>query len=98
MRERSEIKDIKSSFENALYSITPNPSSNGLFKVISETESGQIENINVYNSLGRLIESNNSIVSSFVVDLSSYSNGIYFLKIKLKNNPNTIIKKIIYNK
>jgi len=70
-------------------SIYPNPS-NGVF-TISGIEVNA--SINIYNAIGELVKSIQSTDNNTTVDLSDYSNGIYFIKIK--NNKGEAIQKLI---
>lgn len=80
------------SFQNSSsIKLYPNPVTNALF--IQSAKS--IESIKVYNAFGSLVQ--NSLVNSdtFKMDLSSYSNGIYFITVYYDNGFTTrkIIKK-----
>ena len=97
-RTRDEIKEMKSSLDNTFFNVAPNPSNDGKFNIITEMDKSQIERIVVYNSLGQVIQSNIAAESSLVIDLTGYSNGVYFVKVKLKNDHNIIINKLILNK
>ncbi len=57
--------------------VAPNPSS-GVFNII--TNNLQITQIDLYNSIGRHIESFNEIKNSTALNLREHDSGIYFLK------------------
>jgi hypothetical protein len=74
---------------DASLNVFPNPS-NGLFTI---TGIEQNANISIYNTLGVLIKTLQTEKINTEIDLSDYSNGIYF--IKLKNNNGEAIHKLI---
>jgi hypothetical protein len=81
---------------NHLFIVYPNPST-GKFSVIANgAKQSQIQKLEVYNIIGSLVISEmataNSVNGSslITVDLSSYSNGIYFLNCKVENETQTI--------
>jgi hypothetical protein len=69
------------------FAISPNPS-NGIFNIVTTQA---FYNYDICDNLGRIIFTGTS--SQF--DINSYANGIYYVKIKLKNE--VVIKKIIKN-
>jgi len=72
--------------------IYPNPTEGQLF--ISSKE--QIEHIKIYSSLGQIIKQLATLYEKeLFLDLSSLTKGLYFCKIKTKNE--SIVKKIIIN-
>lgn len=72
--------------------IYPNPSA-GLFKVSSGNKiSGEL-NVRVVNILGNIVLSQSYNTTDFDVDISSLSNGIYYIRISYKNE--VIIKKVV---
>ncbi len=80
-------------------SIYPNPNA-GLFNlIINANQSGTI-NISVMSVTGQplleLVKQNPTGAVQLPIDLTEYSNGIYFLKIQMKEE--VIIKKIIVDK
>ena len=74
---------------NSQIVLYPNPS-NGVF-TISAIE--QNTSIGIYNAIGELVKSIQSTDSNTTIDLSNYSNGIYFIKVK--NNKGEAIQKLI---
>jgi hypothetical protein len=74
---------------DASLNVYPNPS-NGLF-TITGIEQNAI--ISIYNTLGELVKSIPSSDYNTTIDLSDYSNGIYFIKIK--SNKGESIQKLI---
>lgn len=85
------ILSNKSFHNSSSIKFYPNPVTDALF--IQSVKS--IESIKVYNAFGSLVQ--NSLVNSdtFKMDLSSYSNGIYFITVYNENGFTTqkIIKK-----
>jgi hypothetical protein len=83
-----------SSFASEVTSITPNPSSNGIFYLntgnISKTT------ITVYNILGKKIVIKQIPEGRTIIDLSAQANGSYFVNIK--TDKEMITKKIIISK
>ena len=81
------------SFEESKYFIYPNPS-NGVFNLVTDTN--DIKEIEVYDVTGKVILLKNDFGVSDIqipIDLTSASQGIYFVKIT-SNNQSTI-KRII---
>lgn len=77
--------------------VTPNPAK-GIFNVYFNAPS-HVYTVSVYNTIGDRIyftENNSSEEVHEVIDLSNYSNGMYYLVIEGKTN-NTV-KKLIINK
>ncbi|NHN26094.1 T9SS type A sorting domain-containing protein [Flavobacterium jejuense] len=70
-------------------SVYPNPSK-GLFTINTNST---IESIEIYDVQGRIVQTKKSNEKSTFVDISSFSNGIYFMKIKSEKGEN--IEKII---
>lgn len=80
-------------FDNSKISIHPNPAINEVY-LSSVNVSGNLK-IKIYNIEGQLLNAQNvSFENQASVDVSSLSNGIYFLNIE-DINGNTTIKKFI---
>jgi hypothetical protein len=80
--------------ENSIY-VYPNPS-NGIFTLVSG--SNEIDEIKVFDVTGKVIMSKKEFSSSdsqIFIDITSASQGIYFLKITANNQ--SIVKRIIKN-
>jgi hypothetical protein len=90
----TSVKNINSS--NLSYDIMPNPT-NGLINLVVETKEKVEVGVIVTNIVGELMFNNVYQVSSglnkYPIDLSSYSQGIYFVRIN--QGDDYIIKKII---
>ncbi len=79
--------------EGKIFSIYPNPN-NGTFEIAvnylasatSPLERGRGVSIEIYNSLGQLIYSNEIISSSQTISLDNISSGIYFVRVGVGNN------------
>lgn len=82
------IEDVNADY----FAMYPNPSS-GMVRIESQY---QIEKISMYNSMGTRVLEAEIDNKKAELDLSSYSNGIYFLTIQNENN--TISKKLILNR
>ena len=73
--------------------VYPNPT-NGLFTIDTKGQS-KLESIKIYSLDSKLVYENNSIeYSKKEIDLSSQTNGIYFVEIILENK-NKMIRKLI---
>jgi hypothetical protein len=66
------------------FQIVPNPN-DGVFKI---NANNAINKVNIYSNQGQLIYQNNNFVIGHMIDISSFSPGIYFIQI----NQNTIKK------
>jgi hypothetical protein len=83
--------------EEDSFQIFPNPSS-GIFNLRSDKISNQEVRINVYNTTGALILSENKEVqrgSVLSFDLSQHAKGLYFVELRTVNE--SIVKKINLN-
>ncbi len=88
----------KNSVLDANVSLHPNPST-GMVNIIATLPNSQNLEISVHNSLGQLISnSKHSGVTSnvFNMDLTDYSNGVYFVTIN--NGEEKIVKRLILSK
>ena len=81
----------KNDHMNNEITISPNPTSGIL--TINQTISQKSE-IEIYNQLGKLIETNTSIGKTTTIDLSSLQKGIYFVRMT-DLNKNVVSKKIL---
>jgi hypothetical protein len=80
------ITGISEKENNSSFIIFPNPANSSI-----EIKSDEIfSEVEIYNSLSQLIYTNEGKETSLSIDLSSYPNGIYFIKID-----HTSVKKII---
>ena len=71
------------------FSVYPNPSNGSLQVNLSTPANG---NYTIHNSLGRIVKEG-TIAPQFQIDLSSCSQGVYFLK--LKTGSEMMVKKIV---
>jgi hypothetical protein len=79
-------------------SLHPNPST-GIINIVATLSNSQTLEVSVHNSLGQLVTSskyNNVTSNEFKMDLSNYSNGVYFVTIN--NGQEKIVKRLILNK
>jgi hypothetical protein len=81
----SQIVTIQYSFDGGVLNVFPNPS-NGIYNIKTNE---LVISYDVVDNLGRIIFTG----TSPQVDINYFANGIYYVKIKLKNE--VIIKKII---
>lgn len=86
-----EITDNKSKTQNTIL-VYPNPSE-GIFNIGYGEQKDQIIYTNLYDASGKLLISDRTIER---VNISSYSSGLYFLRI-VNENGNSYIFKIIKN-
>lgn len=76
-----------------LINIYPNPTNGNL---IIESNGDKIQSVVIFNSLGKQIIINNNISSKIIVNLSNYSNGIYYLLVNTFNE--TYSEKVVLAK
>ncbi len=80
---------------NNLITIFPNPT-NGVFNVKLDAYVKDNMTINVYNAIGELVKTMTVDTNSANVDLSTFANGVYVVKVIADNQVST--KKITLNK
>lgn len=78
---------------NAIVSIFPNPVSSQL--TVQLEDDVITEKIEIYNSIGQLILSEDSTLEIINVDFSDLNSGIYFLRLLDSENREVLTKKII---
>jgi hypothetical protein len=83
------------SSEDLIFNVYPNPS-NGIVTVQLENNSLSNTEINITTLSGKVIESHQTIDSSFELNLSHLPNGIYFLVIR--QDTRNELQKLIINK
>ena len=75
--------------------LSPNPSTNGLFQLKSDSQIGKY-NCEIFNSMGQLLQNKQfSGLDNSIIDLSNEANGVYILKIK--TGTDTLIRKLLKN-
>lgn len=84
------IKDTTKDEING-FNIYPNPN-NGSFTIA--TDNFENTTIEIYNVTGQLIANQSLTQNKTLVDLTTFSKGVYF--VKLETNNKTIVKKVIY--
>lgn len=85
------LKDLESHNELSVY---PNPS-NGVFTISSTNNTGKLD-VSVINMLGQNVKTESSKdPKNLVIDLSTYSKGVYYLKIQM--NDGSKLMKVILN-
>lgn len=85
------ISEMASTVQVAVY---PSPSSTGIFTVEMENFSKAM--VTVYNVIGKAVYTKQLLNNKETIDLSSQTNGSYFVNIK--NDEGSAIRKIIINK
>ncbi len=91
------LNEMNSTFANSIM-VVPNPS-NGLFNLITTFNEKQNIQFEVLNTLGQVLnkgEFQNVMNNHLTINLSSYENGVYFLRIT--NGSEKLIKRVIINK
>jgi len=78
----TSIEDVEVNILN----VYPNPSNS----LITLTANGQINNIQMFNATGKVL---NPEVSNNVIDVSNYNSGVYFIEATINNK--TVHKKLI---
>jgi hypothetical protein len=93
----SSTTGIQQANENNGINIYPNPT-NGTFSIDIQHNASEVNSISVVNSLGQMVYQTNKPNTSgnYSVDLSGYSNGIYFVQV-IKSGI-VYQKKIVVNK
>ncbi len=80
------VSDANQNFNLSFY---PNPNNSGFFKVESMNE--QIKELNIFTVSGKKL--NEFKYSNSILDVSSFSKGVYFIQVKTNNN--VFSKKIV---
>ena len=83
LRRNGDILSTEDTLSSDELQIYPNPAKNALH--INYSKSITQGSIQIIDNLGRIISSKNNIENQTVVDVSTLSTGIYFLKIKIDN-------------
>lgn len=83
---------VESVDDAKVVNIYPNPASNNI-----NISSENLSEINVYNSLGQLVYTEKTEVSTISINVSSWSNGLYYVNVEAKDGVRTT-QKIIVNK
>lgn len=84
------VLGVNDYFENNALSVYPNPTNTSLNVKLSNTDELP-ESFSIYNMLGQQITTELVFrTSDLVIDVSSYSAGMYFIKLKKNDNTKTI--------
>jgi len=81
----------ENSIENSI-SVFPNPVKEKLF---INSEIAEIEKVDIYNSIGKLIYTEKNKTKNIELDVSKYPMGVYFIRIDLQNG-NIIFKPVFF--
>ncbi|HLP65316.1 DUF7619 domain-containing protein [Flavobacterium sp.] len=82
-------------FETGNFEMIPNPA-DSMVQISLESASEQINNIAIYDVMGKQIRNiNNSLSNEVAVDVSELSNGIYFVEITTDSNVKTTKKLVV---
>jgi len=79
--------------DDHLIDISPNPALN-IIKISLNSSDKLIKNINIFDVYGKVLFSKESKSNEINIDISKYSNGVYFINC-IMNDGSTVIKKII---
>ena len=79
--------------DDHLIDISPNPALN-IIKISLNSSDRLINNINIFDVYGKVLFSKESKSNEINIDISKYSNGVYFINC-IMNDGSTVIKKII---
>ena len=85
------LNNTKSKFQK--FSLYPNPASDNVKLAYSSTN--QLVSIHVIDLQGKVILKEENITSHSTINISSLSNGLYFIKIFDKNSNSLKTKKLI---
>lgn len=89
-KEEFSIISVNCKNENSGIIVFPNPT-NGIFTIQSESK---LKGVKIYNNIGQVINSfeldNSELV--YKMDLSSFSVGLYFIKVELENQTTEVLK------
>lgn len=91
------VTGVKNTTINTTVNVTPNPS-NGVFNVAVKSSALENVNVTVTNAIGQSVFNKNYNLSSENIsfDLSSQTNGVYFVTITSGNDKT--VKKVVVNK
>ena len=71
-------------------SVYPNPTT-GLFRI--QNTGSKIQSVEVYDVFGKLISSTEVNDNDVTIDVSNYTKGVYFTRIRTENG--TVTKKVV---
>jgi hypothetical protein len=76
------------------FSLIPNPATNNV-KLNFNTVKESFVDLQIFDLHGRMVEQINNILNNHILNISDFTNGLYFLKINNENNKETETKKLI---
>lgn len=83
------VTDIQENDPNALVQIYPNPASHELEVVLTDKNDLKSEQYTIINAVGQVVAQSyiakEKALNSFSIDVSHLSNGVYYLRLQLKN-------------
>lgn len=86
------IPSAVTSVEKLAFNLFPNPSNDVLYLT---NENQDIQQVNMYNNLGALVYENTSNQLSYSIDVSSFSQGLYYVNVQFSDA--IIRKKVVVN-
>ena len=91
------VTDISENEADALVQVYPNPASQELEVVLTDKNDLKSEQYSIIDALGQVVTqaaiSKDKSINSFSIDVSQLPNGVYYLRLSLKNN--FLNKKVI---
>jgi len=75
------VLDIKTITNNSIITVFPNPTTGKLFV---QSSMFKVQSVEIYDVMGKMQKSIKAEEQNVVIDISGFSNGIYFLKINNK--------------
>lgn len=86
------VPSAVTSVEKLTFNLFPNPSNDVLYLT---NENQEIKQVNMYDNLGALVYTNTSNQISYSIDVSSFSQGLYYVNVQLSDA--IIRKKVVVN-
>ena len=88
IKEGSGVLSSENNLKETAFSLYPNPSSNGIFK-LSVLNQEKVS-VQVFDISGRLISKKNNLKDNEQINLSQYQKGIYIAKLSSETNNRTL--------
>ena len=93
IKEGSGILSSDGIFKESLFSVYPNPSNSGIFKLSLVNENKV--SIQVFDISGRLITEKNDLKNNDEINLSQYAKGVYIARLSSETKNNSL--KLVIN-
>ena len=79
---RDQVQSIDEQQDNSAFSIYPNPSSNGMFSIDSQNETGFIESYQIIGMDGKIIQAHDFTPNSLDATIQVEHSGVFILVVK----------------